>query len=37
MLKGIGIADAVPSLAALALFVLIVAGLAVQQYRMTLD
>ena len=37
MLKGVGIVDALPSLSALALFVLIVATLAVRQYRTTLD
>ena len=37
MLKGVGIADALPSLGALALFTLIVASLAVMQYRTTLD
>ena len=37
MLKGVGIVDALPSLGALALFVLIVATLAVRQYRTTLD
>jgi len=37
MLKGVGIADALPSLGALSLFVLIVASLAVKQYRTTLD
>ena len=37
MLKGVGIADALPSLGALALFVLIVASLAIKQYRTTLD
>jgi ABC-2 type transport system permease protein len=37
MLKGVGIAEALPSLGALALFVLIVAGIAVKQYRTTLD
>jgi ABC-2 type transport system permease protein len=37
MLKGVGIAEALPSLGALALFVVIVAGLAVKQYRTTLD
>jgi ABC-2 type transport system permease protein len=37
MLKGVGIVEALPSLAALSLFVLIVAGLAVKQYRTTLD
>src|SRR5687768_10950465 len=37
MLKGVGIAEAAPSLGALALFVVIVAGVAVKQYRTTLD
>src|SRR5262245_53760574 len=37
MLKGVGIAEAAPSLGALALFVVIVASLAVKQYRPTLD
>jgi ABC-2 type transport system permease protein len=37
MLKGVGIADALPSLGALALFVLVVSSLAVRQYRTTLD
>jgi ABC-2 type transport system permease protein len=37
MLKGVGIAEALPSLGALALFVVIVASLAVKQYRTTLD
>jgi ABC-2 type transport system permease protein len=37
MLKGVGIAEALPSLAALSLFVLIVAGVAIKQYRTTLD
>ena len=37
MLKGVGIAEALPSLAALTLFVVIVAALAVKQYRTTLD
>lgn len=37
MLKGVGIADALQSLGALALFVLVVATLAVRQYRTTLD
>jgi len=37
MLKGVGIADALPSLGALSLFVLIVASLAVKQYRTRLD
>jgi ABC-2 type transport system permease protein len=37
MLKGAGIAEALPSLGALALFVLLVAGLAMKQYRTTLD
>ena len=37
MLKGAGIAEALPSLAALALFVLIVTAIAMKQYRTTLD
>jgi ABC-2 type transport system permease protein len=37
MLKGVGIAEALPSLGALALFTLVVATLAVRQYRTTLD
>ena len=37
MLKGVGIAEAAPSLGALALFVVIVAGVAVKKYRTTLD
>ena len=37
MLKGAGIAEALPSLGALALFVAIVAGLAMMKYRTTLD
>lgn len=37
MLKGVSFADALPSLGALTLFVLIVAALAVKQYRTTLD
>lgn len=37
MLKGVGIGDALPSLGALTLFVLVVATLAVRQYRTTLD
>jgi ABC-2 type transport system permease protein len=37
MLKGVGIAEALPSLGALALFVVIVASIAVKQYRTTLD
>jgi ABC-2 type transport system permease protein len=37
MLKGVGIAEALPSLAALSLFMVIVAGLAVRAYRTTLD
>jgi ABC-2 type transport system permease protein len=37
MLKGVGIAEAAPSLLALLLFVLIVASVAVKQYRTTLD
>jgi len=37
MLKGVGIAEALPSLGALALFVLIATALAMKQYRTTLD
>ena len=37
MLKGVGLGDALPSLGALALFVLVVATLAIKQYRTTLD
>lgn len=37
MLKGVGLSEALPSIGALALFVLIVASLAVKQYRTTLD
>ncbi len=37
MLKGVGIAEALPSLGALSIFVLIVATIAVRQYRTTLD
>jgi ABC-2 type transport system permease protein len=37
MLKGVGISEALPSLGALALFTLIVAAIAVKQYRTTLD
>jgi ABC-2 type transport system permease protein len=37
MLKGVGIAEAAPSLGALTLFVVIVASLAIKQYRTTLD
>ena len=37
MLKGFGIVEALPSLAALTLFVVIVAGIAVKKYRTTLD
>ena len=37
MLKGVGIADALQSLGALSLFVLVVATLAIRQYRTTLD
>lgn len=37
VLKGVGIGDALPSLGALVLFVVIVASLAVKQYRTTLD
>jgi ABC-2 type transport system permease protein len=37
MLKGVGISEALASLGALSLFVLVVATLAVKQYRTTLD
>jgi ABC-2 type transport system permease protein len=37
MLKGVGIAESLPALGALALFVLVVASLAMKQYRTTLD
>ena len=37
MLKGVGVGDALPSLGALALFMLIVSALAVRAYRTTLD
>jgi ABC-2 type transport system permease protein len=37
MLKGVGIVEAAPSLGALALFVFVVAGIAIKQYRTTLD
>ena len=37
MLKGVGIAEALPSLGALALFTVICAALAMKQYRTTLD
>ncbi len=37
LLKGVGIAESLPSIGALALFVLIVAALAMKQYRTTLD
>jgi len=37
MLKGVGIIEALPSLGALALFVAVVASIAVKQYRTTLD
>ncbi len=37
MLKGAGVAEALPSLGALALFVLLVASIAMKQYRTTLD
>jgi hypothetical protein len=37
MLKGSGLGDAMQSLGVLALFVLLVATLAVKQYRTTLD
>ena len=37
MLKGVGVYEAAPSLGALALFVLVVAGIAMKKYRTTLD
>jgi ABC-2 type transport system permease protein len=37
MLKGAGVSEALPSLGALALFVLLVASVAMRQYRTTLD
>ncbi len=37
MLKGVGIADALPSLGALTIFMLVVATIAIRQYRTTLD
>jgi ABC-2 type transport system permease protein len=37
MLKGVGIADVLPSLGALALFMLVVSAIAVRAYRTTLD
>jgi ABC-2 type transport system permease protein len=37
VLKGVGVADQLPNLGALALFVLVVAALAIKQYRTTLD
>lgn len=37
MLKGVSISDALPSLGALCLFVIVVATIAVRQYRTTLD
>jgi ABC-2 type transport system permease protein len=37
VLKGVGIDEALPSLGALSLFVLVVAAIAVKQYRTTLD
>ncbi len=37
VLKGVGVGDQLDNLGALALFVLVVAGLAIQQYRTTLD
>jgi hypothetical protein len=37
MLKGVGIAEALPSLGALTLFMLVVATIAIRQYRTTLD
>ena len=37
VLKGVGLGDQLGNLGALALFVLVVAGLAIKQYRTTLD
>ena len=37
VLKGVGLADQLGNLGALALFVLVIAGLAIRQYRTTLD
>ena len=37
MLKGVGIADALPSLGALVLFMLVVSAIAIRAYRTTLD
>jgi ABC-2 type transport system permease protein len=37
MLKGVGIGEVLPSLGALTLFVLVVASVAIRQYRTTLD
>jgi ABC-2 type transport system permease protein len=37
MLKGVGISEALPSLGALTIFMLVVATIAVRQYRTTLD
>jgi ABC-2 type transport system permease protein len=37
MLKGVGIAEALPSLGALTIFMVVVATIAVRQYRTTLD
>jgi hypothetical protein len=37
MLKGVGVAETLPSLAALAAFVIGVAAIAVMSYRTTLD
>jgi ABC-2 type transport system permease protein len=37
MLKGVGIADALPSLGSLGLFMVVVAALAIRAYRTTLD
>ena len=37
MLKGVGISESATSLAALTLFVLVVAAIAIKQYRTTLD
>jgi hypothetical protein len=37
MLKGVGIMEALPSLGALLLFVVLVASVAIKQYRTTRD
>jgi ABC-2 type transport system permease protein len=37
VLKGVGLGDQLGNLGALALFVLVIAGIAIKQYRTTLD